>query len=120
MRCGRGAIVDVVVDMRRGSPTFGEWESSRLGEENLHQRYCPVGFAHGFVVLSDAADVMYKCSSHYDESIERGFAYDDPDVAIEWPAGVELQVSARDASAPRLRDIEAELPFVYAPALTLS
>jgi dTDP-4-dehydrorhamnose 3,5-epimerase len=119
VRCARGAIVDVVVDLRRGSPTFGEWEAFRLDEENLHQLYCPVGFAHGFVVVSDTADVLYKCSAYYDESIERGIAYDDPDVAIEWPAGIELQVSARDASAPRLRDVEAELPFVYAPALTL-
>jgi dTDP-4-dehydrorhamnose 3,5-epimerase len=119
VRCGRGAVLDVVVDLRRGSPTFGEWEAFRLDEENLHQLYCPVGFAHGFVVLSEAADVMYKCSSYYDESIERGIAYDDPDVAIEWPEGIELHVSARDASAPHLRDIEAELPFVHAPALTL-
>jgi len=120
VRCGRGAIVDVVVDLRRGSPTFGEWEAFRLDEENLHQLYCPVGFAHGFVVVGAVADVMYKCSAYYDESIERGIAYDDPDVAIEWPAGVELQVSARDASAPRLREIEGELPFVYEPALTAS
>ena len=120
VRCGRGAIVDVVVDLRRGSPTFGEWEAFRLDEENLHQLYCPVGFAHGFVVVGEIADVMYKCSAYYDESIERGIAYDDPDVAIEWPAGVELQVSARDASAPRLREIEGELPFVYEPALTAS
>jgi len=120
VRCGRGAIVDVVVDLRRGSPTFGEWEAFRLDEENLHQLYCPVGFAHGFVVVGEVADVMYKCSAYYDESIERGIAYDDPDVAIEWPAGVELQVSARDASAPRLREIEGELPFVYEPALTAS
>ena len=120
VRCARGAMVDVVVDLRRGSPTFGEWEAFRLDEENLHQLYCPVGFAHGFVVVGEIADVMYKCSSYYDESIERGIAYDDPDVAIDWPAGVELQVSARDASAPRLRDIEDELPFVYEPALTVS
>jgi len=116
VRCARGAILDVVVDLRRGSPTFGEWEAYRLDEENLHQLYCPVGFAHGFVVLSDTADVMYKCSSYYDESIERGIAYNDPDVAIEWPADVELQVSDRDASAPRLRDIQDELPFVYSRA----
>jgi len=120
VRCARGAIVDVVVDLRRGSPTFGEWEAFRLDEENLHQLYCPVGFAHGFVVVGEVADVMYKCSAYYDESIERGIAYDDPDVAIEWPAGVELQVSARDASAPRLREIEGELPFVYEPVLTAS
>ena len=120
VRCARGSLVDVMVDLRRGSPTFGEWEAFRLDEENLHQLYCPVGFAHGFVVVGEVADVMYKCSAYYDESIERGIAYDDPDVAIEWPAGVELQVSARDASAPRLREIEGELPFVYEPVLTAS
>jgi dTDP-4-dehydrorhamnose 3,5-epimerase len=120
VRCARGAMVDVVVDLRRGSPTFGEWEAFRLDEENLHQLYCPVGFAHGFVVVGDVADVMYKCSAYYDESIERGIAYDDPDVAIAWPEDVELQVSARDASAPRLRDIEGDLPFVYEPAFTAS
>ena len=120
VRVARGRVLDVVVDLRRGSPTFGEWEAFRLDEENLHQLYCPVGFAHGFVVVGEIADVMYKCSSYYDESIERGIAYDDPDVAIDWPAGVELQVSARDASAPRLRDIEDELPFVYERALTAS
>jgi dTDP-4-dehydrorhamnose 3,5-epimerase len=117
VRCGRGAVLDVVVDLRRGSPTFGEWEAFELNDENLHQLYCPVGFAHGFCVLSDYADVMYKCSAYYDESIERGIAYDDPDVAIEWPAGIELKPSARDAAAPLLREIEDELPFVYEPQL---
>ena len=113
VRCARGAILDVVVDLRRGSPTFGVWEGHRLDDENLRQLYCPIAFAHGFVVLSETADVMYKCSSYYDASIERGFAYDDPDVAIAWPEGLELSVSTRDAAAPRLRDIEADLPFVY-------
>ncbi len=113
VRCSRGAILDVVVDLRRGSPTFGAWEGHRLDDENLRQLYCPIGFAHGFVVLSETADVMYKCSSYYDGSIERGFAHDDPDVAIAWPEGLELSVSARDAAAPRLRDIEPDLPFVY-------
>lgn len=117
VRCGRGAVLDVVVDLRRGSPTFGEWEAFELTDENLHQLYCPIGFAHGFCVLSDFADVMYKCSGYYDESIERGIAYNDPDVAIAWPDGLELKPSARDASAPLLRDIENELPFVYEPAL---
>jgi dTDP-4-dehydrorhamnose 3,5-epimerase len=113
VRCARGAILDVVVDLRRGSPTFGEWEAHRLDDEDLHQLYVPVGFAHGFVVLSETADVIYKCSSYYDEAIERGIAYDDPDLAIAWPDHVELRVSDRDASAPRLRDIRDELPFVY-------
>ena len=65
VRCARGAIFDVVVDLRRGSPTFGQWEGFELTEENMHQVYCPVGFAHGFCVLSDVADVMYKQSNYY-------------------------------------------------------
>jgi dTDP-4-dehydrorhamnose 3,5-epimerase len=112
VRCGRGAIVDVVVDLRRGSPAFGEWEAFELNDENLHQLYCPVGFAHGFCVTSDVADVMYKCSGYYDESIERGIKYDDPEIGIRWP-DVELIPSDRDANNPRLSEIADELPFVY-------
>jgi len=112
VRCARGAIIDVVVDLRRGSPTFGRWEAFELSDENLHQLYCPVGFAHGFCVTSEYADVLYKCSAYYDESIERGIKYDDPDVGIRWP-DVELIPSERDASAPLLRDVEDELPFTY-------
>jgi dTDP-4-dehydrorhamnose 3,5-epimerase len=118
VRCGRGAILDVLVDIRRGSPTFGEWEAFELTDGNLHQLYCPIGFAHGFCVLSDTADVLYKQSAYYDPEIESGFAYDDPDVAIAWPAGIELKPSQRDATAPLLREIEAELPFVYRAAVT--
>lgn len=113
VRCASGAILDVVVDIRRGSPTHGEWEAFELNDENLHQVYCPVGFAHGFCVLSDRADVMYKQTAYYDAALEGGIAYDDPDVAIAWPAGIELRPSERDARAPRLKEIEAELPFEY-------
>ena len=114
VRCARGAIVDVMVDIRRGSPTFGEWEAFELDEDNGHMVYCPVGFAHGFCVTGDMADVMYKQSNYYADDTERGIAYNDPDVAIEWPLSVdELIPSQRDATAPLLRDIEAELPFVY-------
>jgi dTDP-4-dehydrorhamnose 3,5-epimerase len=116
VRCARGAILDVVVDIRRGSPTFGEWESFELTDENFHQLYCPVGFAHGFCVLSEEADVMYKQSAYYDDALERGISYDDPDVAIAWPEGIDLEPSARDARAPLLSEIEAELPFVYGPS----
>jgi len=114
VRCARGAIVDVVVDLRRGSPSFGQWEQYELNDENMHQLYCPIGFAHGFCVTSGIADVIYKCSGYYDESIERGIAYDDPDVGIKWP-DIELIPSQRDASAPSLSEVEAELPFRYAP-----
>ena len=110
VRAARGAILDVVVDLRRGSPTFGEWESFELNDENLHQLYCPIGFAHGFCVTSEAADVLYKCSAYYDESIERGISFRDPDIGIRWP-DIELVPSKRDAEAPRLREIESELPF---------
>ena len=95
VRCGRGAIVDVVVDLRRGSPTFGEWEAFELDDENLHQLYCPIGFAHGFCVTSDLADVMYKCSGYYDESIERGIKYDDPEIGIKWPDVELIPVGSR-------------------------
>jgi len=114
VRCARGAIFDVLVDIRRRSPTFGEWESFELTDENLHQLFVPAGFAHGFVVTSEIADVTYKCSSYYDPKLEGGIAYNDPDIGIEWPAGIALQVSERDAAAPRLSEVADELPFDYA------
>jgi dTDP-4-dehydrorhamnose 3,5-epimerase len=115
VRCARGAIYDVVVDIRAGSPTFGEWEGFELTEENMRMAYCPVGFAHGFCVLSDIADVMYKQSNYYADETERGIAYNDPEVGIVWPLPTEeLIPSARDASAPRLSDIAHDPPFRYA------
>jgi dTDP-4-dehydrorhamnose 3,5-epimerase len=111
VRCARGRILDVVVDLRQGSATYGQWESHHLEDETARQLYIPVGFAHGFCVLSDVADVTYKCSTYYDGSVERGFHYADPDVAIAWPHDVELLVSERDTQAPRLAEIAAEMPF---------
>jgi dTDP-4-dehydrorhamnose 3,5-epimerase len=114
VRCARGAIVDVMVDIRRDSPTFGQWEAFELTEENMRTVYCPIGFAHGFCVTSEVADVMYKQSNYYADATERGIAYDDPDVAIDWPLPVEeLVPSERDATAPALREIAHELPFIY-------
>jgi dTDP-4-dehydrorhamnose 3,5-epimerase len=113
VRCARGSILDVVVDVRRGSPTFGEWEAVQLDDESLRELYVPVGFAHGFCVTSEVADVVYKCSSYYDPELERGISFRDPDVGIEWPAGMELIPSERDAGAPMLRELEPELPFSY-------
>jgi dTDP-4-dehydrorhamnose 3,5-epimerase len=112
VRCARGAILDVAVDIRRGSPAFGRWEAIRLDDENLRQVYLPVGFAHGFVVLSEVADVVYRCSAYYDPALERGFAWDDPEVGIDWTVP-EPSLSARDADAPRLAQIVGDLPFVY-------
>ena len=114
IRCARGAILDVLVDIRRGSPTFAEWEALELNDQNMLTVYCPVGFAHGFCTLSAVADVTYKQSNYYAGEHERGFKYDDPDVGIEWPAGLELIPSGRDATAPLLREIADELPFEYA------
>jgi dTDP-4-dehydrorhamnose 3,5-epimerase len=110
VRCARGRILDVAVDIRRGSPTYGRWESVTLDDEDLRLVYLPVGFAHGFVVLSEVADVVYRCSSYYDPAVERGFAWDDPDVAIAWP-DMPVEVSARDAAAPTLAEIAGDLPF---------
>ncbi len=114
VRCARGRILDVVVDLRRGSPTYGEWEGFELDEQRLRILYVPVGFAHGFCVLSDLADVIYKQSAYYDPPLERGIAWNDPDVSIRWPLPVdELIVSARDAAAPTLSEIASELPFEF-------
>lgn len=114
VRCVRGSIVDVVVDIRRGSPTYGQWRSFELDDVTHRQLYIPVGFAHGFCVVSDIADVAYKCSNYYDPAVERGFRFDDPDVGIAWP-DLPLDVSDRDREAPMLRDIADSLPFTYAP-----
>lgn len=112
VRCVRGEMVDVLVDIRKGSPAFGQWEAFTLSDENLHQLYCPDGFAHGFCVMSEVADVVYKCSTYYDPSAEAGISYRDPDIGIEWP-DLELTPSDRDAAAPLLKDVEGELPFAY-------
>ena len=101
VRCARGTILDVLVDIRPGSGTFGEWEAYELSDENGLQLYCPDGFAHGFCVTSEEADVVYKVSTYYDPDTEAGFRYDDPEVGIEWPA-IDLLPSPRDASAPSL------------------
>jgi dTDP-4-dehydrorhamnose 3,5-epimerase len=114
IRCGRGAILDVLVDVRRGSPTYGEWETFELSDENMHIVYAPIGFAHGFCVVSDVADVLYKQSNYYSGAAERGFRYDDPEIGIEWPIEpAERVVSQRDATAPPLAEIADELPFSY-------
>jgi dTDP-4-dehydrorhamnose 3,5-epimerase len=111
VRCARGRVLDVAVDLRRASPTYGEWEAFELDDEQAHQLFVPVGFAHGFCVLSQIADVTYKCSTYYDAAVERGFRYDDPQVAITWPQDIALLVSDRDRNAPTLADIAAGLDF---------
>jgi dTDP-4-dehydrorhamnose 3,5-epimerase len=105
VRCARGSIFDVLVDLRRDSPTFGQWESFELTDANHHVLYCPDRFAHGFCVLSDEADVVYKTSTYYNGELEGAFAYNDPVVGIVWPQDLELVASARDSHGPRLAEI---------------
>jgi dTDP-4-dehydrorhamnose 3,5-epimerase len=116
VRCGRGRILDVAVDLRRGSPTYGKWVGVELDDEDMRELYVPVGFAHGFCALSEVADVLYKQTAYYDPPVERAIAWNDPDIAIDWSLPEhELTVSERDAAAPRLSAIAAELPFEWHP-----
>ncbi|HEX7278916.1 MAG TPA: dTDP-4-dehydrorhamnose 3,5-epimerase [Solirubrobacterales bacterium] len=110
VRCVRGEIVDVAVDLRRGSPTYGQWEAHVLTDSNHHQLFVPVGCGHGFAVLSDVADVAYQVSSYYDPATEAGIAWDDPDVGVDWGVSEPL-LSERDEKAPRLADVADSLPF---------
>jgi dTDP-4-dehydrorhamnose 3,5-epimerase len=108
IRCARGEILDVLVDIRPASPQFGRWEGFVLDDREHHQVYCPDGFAHGFCVLSEIADVTYKVSTYYDPALEAGFRFDDPAVAIAWPRLPDLPrllVSDRDRTAPLLAEI---------------
>jgi dTDP-4-dehydrorhamnose 3,5-epimerase len=112
VRCSRGSVWDVVVDLRRGSPTFGEWEGVELDDVSGQQLWIPIGFGHGFCVLSDVADFVYKGTSYYDPATEAGIRFDDPDIAVEWPlAEDELLFSDRDRDAPRLAEVADTLPF---------
>jgi dTDP-4-dehydrorhamnose 3,5-epimerase len=110
VRAARGSIWDVAVDLRRDSPTYGRYEAFELTDSNARQIFVPVGFAHGFCVTSETADVTYKVSSYYDGATERGIAFDDPAIGIPWPVDEPL-VSERDRSNPRLEEIAPELPW---------
>lgn len=105
----RGRIFDVAVDIRVGSPNFGRWCGTELSDENLFSLWIPPGFAHGFCTLSDVADVIYKCTSLYDASDDRGVLWNDPRIGIEWPAGEPL-VSGKDARHEGLSESRADLP----------
>jgi len=110
--CGviEGEVVDVVVDIRRGSPHYGRWTSAVLSAENKRQMYVPPGFAHGYVVMSETAEFLYKCSDFYYPEYERGVAWNDLDIGIDW--GIQNPIlSARDQKSPRL----SEIPFADLP-----
>ncbi len=107
VRVARGRVWDVAVDIRRGSPTFGQWVGAELSEDNQHQLWVPPGFAHGFVVLSDSADFLYKTTDYYAPEHERCIAWNDPQLAIDWPdAGAPVQLSAKDQAGRLLAEAD--------------
>lgn len=104
----RGEVLDVAVDIRHGSPTFGRWVGCVLSAAEMNQIFIPAEFAHGFAVLSESAEFLYKCSDFYDPASERGIAWDDPDLSIDWQIA-DVLLSAKDSKNPRLRDVSADL-----------
>ena len=108
VRCPSGRIWDVAVDLRPDSPTYKRWEGHELDGESHRQLYVPAGFGHGFCVLSDEADVIYRLSSYYDPELESGVAWDDPELGIEWPVDDPI-LSERDSTAPSLAEVAPTL-----------
>ena len=111
VRCSKGAIFDVTVDIRKGSPRYGDWAGYELTEGNAHQLYVPVGFAHGFVTLHPGSEIMYKCTDYYAPQTEGSIRWNDPDISINWPLAEKFILNKRDAVAPLLKDFET--PFIF-------
>lgn len=109
VHCARGKIFDVAVDIRVGSPQFGKWFATELNDENLNSLWIPPGFAHGFCVLSDVADVIYKCTALYEGADDRGIAWNDPGIGIDWPVDSPV-VSSKDMNYAGLSGDRADLP----------
>jgi dTDP-4-dehydrorhamnose 3,5-epimerase len=110
----RGRVFDVAVDVRRGSPFFGHWAGAILDDRNHRQFYVPPGFAHGFCVLSDQVDFVYKCTDYYHPQSEQGILWNDPAIGIEWP-GLEMTLSDKDISSPTLAEMPPEKLPLYRP-----
>jgi len=104
-----GSVFDVAVDIRKGSPSFGQWAGAELSGDNHRQFYVPPGFAHGFCVLSESADFLYKCTDYYAPQHEHGIRWNDPDIGIDWPGG-GFTISDKDAGNGLLRDMADKLP----------
>ena len=112
VRCGRGALLDVAVDIRKGSPTYGKWVAEELSFENGRQLLVPVGFAHGFVTLTQDTEIIYKCTDYYAPACDRALRFDDPAIGIDWGITRDAAVlSDKDAAAPMLSDLDN--PFIY-------
>jgi dTDP-4-dehydrorhamnose 3,5-epimerase len=106
VRVVRGAVFDVAVDVRKSSPTFGQWVGAELSEENQRQFWVPAGFAHGFIVLTESADFLYKTTDYYAPEHERCIAWDDPAIGIDWPEGIEPKLSEKDQRGVGLGEAE--------------
>jgi dTDP-4-dehydrorhamnose 3,5-epimerase len=106
VRCAAGEVFDVAVDLRRSSPTFGRWVGAVLSAENKRQLWIPAGFAHGFLVLSESADFLYKTTDYYAPEFERSILWNDPDIGIEWPLAGEPILAAKDRAGLPLREAE--------------
>lgn len=117
VRCSSGAILDVAVDVRVGSPSFGKWYGAELTAANSRQLFVPVGFGHAFLVLSDVADVEYKCTGYYERAAEGVIAWNDPQIGIDWPEKEPI-LSARDANALSLSEYLRKPAFYYPPTRT--
>lgn len=109
VRCGRGAIFDVAVDIRLGSPTYGKWVGHELSAQNGRQMFVPAGFAHGFVTLQPDSEIIYKCSDYYAPETEGAVRWDDPDIGIDWPLSGDAILSEKDSVAPELSALDS--PF---------
>jgi dTDP-4-dehydrorhamnose 3,5-epimerase len=115
VRCGRGALLDVVVDIRKGSPSYGNWVGVELSAENGKQLLVPKGFLHGFVTLEPDTEILYKCSDYYAPECDGAIRFDDPDIGIDWGISSDQAIlSEKDATAPFLRDFDS--PFIYEAA----
>lgn len=111
VRCGRGRLFDVAVDLRRGSPTYGRWAGAELTPENGQQLFIPAGFAHGFVTREPDTEIVYKCSDYYAPECDGALRWNDPDIGVDWGIGEVTGISDKDAKAPFLAGFDS--PFLW-------
>lgn len=114
IRVATGAVLDVIVDLRKGSPTYKQWEGYILSESNYRQLLVPKGYAHGFVTLTDNVNFLYKCDNYYDAEADGGISFKTPELNIDWPIDLDKAItSEKDANQPTLTEFEKDNPFVY-------